>query len=108
MGTARRSPGDRRQTVYARSPDVEARKIGEDMFLSSGSNGTIHRLDPMASAFWSSLEQPRSLDRIMELFATAFPDMPSSRIERDLARLAVDLEKRGLITVLKEEAPPRP
>jgi hypothetical protein len=99
--TASERPGGR-QPVYARSPDVEARRVGDDTFLSSGPNGTIHRLDPIASAFWSALDEPRSLGVIVELFMTAFPDAPRPRLEGDLAGLAADLEERGLITAARD------
>jgi hypothetical protein len=97
-GSALRAPKHRREVIYSRSPDVQARKVGADTFLSSGPEGTIHTLDPVASAFWSALEQPRSFQDILELFVAAFPDVPPATLERDLAKLAGSLEKRGLVS----------
>lgn len=102
-GSARRRSKDRGQVVYSRSPNVQERKVGADIFLSSGPEGTIHSLDPVASAFWSALEQPCSVGSILELFAAAFPDVPPATLKRDLAKLAAGLEKRGLVTARKDE-----
>jgi Coenzyme PQQ synthesis protein D (PqqD) len=54
-------------------------------------------LDPMASAAWRILDQPRSSEEVVRLFQAAFPDAPRRKIAKDVGRLIESLEDRGLI-----------
>ncbi len=47
--------------LYQRVVGVSAQKIDEDMFLASEQTGAIFHLNPVAAAFWHSLESPASL-----------------------------------------------
>ena len=51
----------------------------------------------MASAAWRALAQPRSIEDVVTLFQTAFPETPKHKIARDIVRLLASLEERGLL-----------
>jgi hypothetical protein len=82
---------------FRRVPWVEAREVGNEFFLAAPRAGTIHHLDPMASAAWRILDQPRSSEEVVRLFQAAFPDAPRRKIAKDVGRLIESLEERGLI-----------
>ena len=88
-----RAPGGR----FRRVPWVEAREVGNEFFLAAPRAGAIHHLDPMASAAWRILDQPRSSEEVVRLFQAAFPDAPRRKIAKDVGRLIESLEERGLI-----------
>jgi hypothetical protein len=82
---------------FRRVPWVETREVGNEFFLAAPRAGTIHHLDPMASAAWRILDQPRSSEEVVRLFQAAFPDAPRRKIAKDVGRLIESLEERGLI-----------
>jgi hypothetical protein len=53
---------------FRRVPWVEAREVGNEFFLAAPRAGAIHHLDPMASAAWRILDQPRSSEEMVRLF----------------------------------------
>jgi len=82
---------------YRRAHGVEIREVGRDFFLVAPGNGAIHRLDATASAAWRALSEPKSVDELIALFQTAFPDVPKRRIATDIEDLIAFLSKRRLI-----------
>ncbi len=83
--------------LYQRVVGVSAQKIDEDMFLATEQTGAIFHLNPVAAAFWHSLESPASLTNIVEVFAVAFPDQDRATLQRELSDLAMEMKKQKLI-----------
>lgn len=75
------------------------REVGHELFLVAR-QGTIHKLDQMASAAWRALSEPRSADEIIMLFELAFPDTPKRQIAKDIADLLAFLLGNRLIEAL--------
>ena len=83
---------------WKRSDAAVARAVGGAIFLAAPSEGSIHALNPMASAVWRVLEMPRTFREICTLFASAFPDEDPRQIVSDLSELLKTLEKDGLVS----------
>jgi hypothetical protein len=83
---------------WQRSDDAVARAVGGDIFLAAPGEGSIHALNPMASAVWRALETPRTLRELCALFAAAFPDADPREITGDLSELLDTLEKDDLVS----------
>jgi len=81
---------------FRRADGVMVREVGDELFLVDP-QGTIHKLDQMASAAWRALSVPRSGDAIVALFQAAFPNASKRRIAKDIADLLALLLKRHLI-----------
>jgi hypothetical protein len=83
---------------WRRSDQVAARAVGGDIFLAAPREGSIHALNPMATAVWRALETPRSFRELCALFEAAFPDQDPKQIRNDLSALLKTLEKDGLVS----------
>jgi Coenzyme PQQ synthesis protein D (PqqD) len=82
---------------FRRAPGVEAREVGDEIFVAAPGPKTIHHLDRMASAAWRALAQPRSAAELLAVFRAAFPDAPARKIEQDVRKLLAFLESGELI-----------
>ncbi len=96
--TADAPEAPRLDDYWQRSDAAVTRAVGGDIFLAAPSAGSIHALDPMASAVWRALETPRTLGELCALFAAAFPDADPGQIGADLAELLRTLERDGLVS----------
>lgn len=90
---------------WKRSKDAVVRVVGDDVFLAAPSEGTIHALNPTASAVWRVLEMPRTFQELCVLFETAFPGAAPRQMRDDLHDLLMTLEKDGLVSHVATEAP---
>lgn len=91
---------------WERSDDAVVRVVGDDIFLAAPSEGTIHALNPMASAVWRVLETPRTFQELCVLFETAFPDAGPRQMRDNLRDLLMTLEKDGLVSHVATKAQP--
>ncbi len=79
-------------------------------FLSGADGKAIHLLNDLATAIWTLLEEPTSLDEAVELVCAAFPDQPREQIETDVAGVLKSFSGNGLIisaagTAMPDAAP---
>ncbi|MES2750524.1 MAG: PqqD family peptide modification chaperone [Pseudomonadota bacterium] len=58
---------------------------------------SVHYLNPSALALLKLLDSPRTLQDVMSVFASAFPETPPARLAEDLSHLMIELERLALI-----------
>lgn len=81
-----------------RRPGCFEKKIGAILYLSDPEGRAIRRMDPLAGAIWSVLEEPTAVPHLKRVLFEAFPAEPPERIATDLDKLLRKLAKAGLIT----------
>jgi hypothetical protein len=87
---------------FRRNPAIGFTVVDDETFLIEPESQEVFYLDPVSSALWRLLEEPRTAVEMAELFAAAFPDRPAEDISRDIAAVAADLLARGLAVVVPE------
>jgi hypothetical protein len=84
--------------AIAPSEDVVAREVSGEFVLMDLESGTYFGLNQVGSRIWKAVEEaPSSLAALCDIVEAEF-DAPRDVIERDVAELASDLLKQGLIT----------
>lgn len=86
-----------KEAVYRRREGVAMQEMDGQLFLAHKDDGTIFHLNAIGAAFWRALESPTDMRSLEDLFVAAFPDQEPGSIRRDIAGLAGELEKNGLI-----------
>ncbi|MBL9051386.1 MAG: PqqD family peptide modification chaperone [Tabrizicola sp.] len=71
--------------------------IGDRLYLADAEGRAIHRMDPLAAAIWSLVEEPIRTDAILEILTEAFPDVEPDRLAADLNALVRRLVGAGLV-----------
>lgn len=80
-----------------RATGVTVSDMDGDLFLVWPNSGEIFHLDRLAAAVWNALEEPLSEDELVQLFVSAFPEMPPEQIEGDLTATLKTLKDAALI-----------
>ena len=80
-----------------RNPAVNETVVDDEIFLVEPGAEEVFYLDPMASALWRFLSEPRRREDIQRVFADAFPATDSAQLERDLATALEILLARNLV-----------
>lgn len=97
----------RSRACFRQAEGVEAREVGDELFLALPELGTIHHLNRMARAAWHALETPRSAAELIALFEHAFPATPKRQIAKDIAKLMQFFEDNKLVVLVREDVRPR-
>jgi len=84
------------ESRLVRNPAVSETVVDDETFLVEPASQEVFYLDPVTSALWRLLAEPRSETELSALFAAAFPDAGSDRIGRDIAAATDELVARGL------------
>lgn len=82
---------------YLRKADVRDVTIDGERFLADSAGAAIYHLNPVASAVWQLLAEPRTADNLVDLMHEAFPDVARERIARDVDALICDLAGKRLL-----------
>jgi hypothetical protein len=77
-----------------------------ERFLAESGPGAIHHLNALASALWRLYQEQVAPEEMVELVHAAFPEVPRSRIERDVEKLLRDFMRKGLLHSSDEKSPP--
>lgn len=81
---------------FQRNSTIGFTVVDDETFLIEPESQEVFYLDPVSSALWRLLEEPRTAEEMVELFVAAFPDRPAEEISRDIAAATADLLARGL------------
>ena len=87
---------------FRRNPAIGFTVVDDETFLIEPDSQEVFYLDPVSSALWRLLEEPRTAGEMAELFAAAFPDRPVGEISRDIAAATADLLARGLAMIVPD------
>ncbi len=71
--------------------EVTVRRVEDDHFICLPDRRNVVRLNPVGGAIWKMLEVPRTAAEIVDLLATAFPEVDQARIAGDVAELLARL-----------------
>ena len=88
---------------FARSPSVIDRQIGDEVFLVHEELGTIQNLDPIGAAVWRQLAEPNSIDDVVAVLQSAFPEVEKDEISRAVTTLFAALQENQLIHPVLDE-----
>ena len=88
-------------TLLLRSTDVLVRSFAGEVLLASPSGGDVDHLQGTASVVWDLLDEPRSLDDLVDGLADAYRT-PRSRVSHDVEALIGDLIARGWVLAVAD------
>lgn len=94
------------QTVCMPSENVVARVIEGEMIIvplvggMGDADDELYTLNEAGQAIWQTLDGDKSLAQVAEDLAARF-DSPAAEIEKDVLGFAVELTRRGMLTVRK-------
>jgi PqqD family protein of HPr-rel-A system len=82
--------------TYTIHPDVEFRRLGEEMVLVHLSTNQVFELNNTGARVWELLESGAHTEEILERLSAEF-DVEPEQLRRDVTRLLEELEAAGLI-----------
>ena len=88
---------------YVRSSSVVSRVIAEETLIvpvrrGVGDLSSIYSLNPVASAIWNAIAQPRTQAEIVESIQIEFEEAPET-LTSDVASFLAEMASAGLVTV---------
>jgi hypothetical protein len=91
----------------ARSSEIAARRLGDEMMIMSARDSTLFTLNPVATAIWEGADGVSSLDEIVRRdVCTAFEVEPAVAL-RDAEALTEQLAGHGLLLLSDVPFPTR-
>lgn len=82
---------------FVQKENVQKITVENEHFLTSPDGNSIHHLNPIGSAIWGLLEKPVRVEEIFSLLKSAFPEVDSNLIEKDIRKLVDSLKTRKLV-----------
>ena len=95
MGTDRLSD----KLYIARSSQIAARRLGDEMMIMSGRDSTLFTLNPLATVIWEAANGWTSLDEIVERDIRPAYDVERDTALRDAESMAYALAEHGILLV---------
>jgi hypothetical protein len=83
------------------APEQIASELGGEVVVLNLKTGTYHGLDTIGARIWSLLQEPRTIDAILENLLNEY-DVDRDRCQCDLLKLLQDLANADLIEVKHE------
>lgn len=102
-GAGGERPGPERITGVRQRAKTHAARLGATLYLADAHGHAIHRMDPLAAAIWTLIEDPIPVPDLVDLLGEAFPGVGTDRIAADLDRLLAKLAALGLVDALDGE-----
>ena len=94
-----------RKCYVARSTEIAARRLGDEMMIMSARDSTLFTLNEVATAIWEAADGSTALDEIVERrICTSFEVEPSVAL-RDAETLAEALAGHGILLLSDEPFP---
>ncbi len=86
--------------AYRRSPGVLSRTFSGEVILAAPGVDDFESLSATAGSVWQLLDEPRSLDEIVDALTVRYPNAGPT-IGRDVESLIEHLAQRGLVERLR-------
>jgi len=84
------------QSSFKRNENILERDVDGQFFLIDNERGKIHALDPFAVGIWRLLENPVSVNDIVAVFLSAFPERQPKEIRRHIDQFVATLKRADL------------
>jgi hypothetical protein len=84
-------------STFVIPPEVQARKVGEEMVMLDLASGTYFGLDAVGMRLWQLLQEGKSLRQICDVMIEEF-DVSREVLEQDVLALARDLVDKKLVS----------
>lgn len=81
----------------ARSSEIAARRLGDEMMIMSGRDSTLFTLNPVATAIWEAANGSTTLDEIVERDICPTYDVERDVALRDAESMAQALAEHGIL-----------
>lgn len=82
---------------FCRRGGIEETAVEDDLFLVMPDTQAIFHLNAVGAALWRLLAEPHTQAEATVILAAAFPDVPPSQLNADIARFFEHLRWGGLI-----------
>lgn len=82
---------------YRQRTGFQCIETGDEAFISDASGTGIFRMGQGMMPIWLLLEQPVTLDQIVEVMGDVFPDVTPDTLLKDTRKAMIQLNKAGLI-----------
>ena len=86
-----------RNILYAKNREIVERNIENSQLLVNPLTNSIFHLNQMGAAMWRLLEQPITVEEIVQTILVAFPESPENMINSDVEKIVRQFIKKNLI-----------
>jgi Coenzyme PQQ synthesis protein D (PqqD) len=86
-----------RKLYLARSTEIAARKLGDEMMIMCARRSTLFSLDGMATLIWEAADGSTPLDKLVEEKICSEYEVPLDEALRDAEELAAGLAEHGVL-----------
>ena len=87
---------------YARSPQVAARRLGDEIMIMSAPDSTLFTLNEVAALIWEASDGSLALNEIVERDICPAYDVPADLALQDAELLAEELVAHGILLLCEE------
>jgi Coenzyme PQQ synthesis protein D (PqqD) len=95
----------KKKRYAARSSQIAARRLGDEMMIMSAGDSTLFTLNEVATVIWEAADGSMALDEIVECNICPVFDVEASVALRDAESLAEELARHGLLLLSEEPIP---
>jgi Coenzyme PQQ synthesis protein D (PqqD) len=89
----------------ARSSEIAARRLGDEMMIMSGRNSTLFTLNEMASVIWEAADGAATLEEIVTNKICMEYDVEPEVALKDAEGLVAELAEHGVLLVSDQPIP---
>jgi hypothetical protein len=84
--------------IRKQTEGIVERTIEDELLIIDELEDTIFSLNPLGAAVWRLLDTPATVEEIVHVLTTAFPDQARERISEDVESLVQSLKNSGLVS----------
>ena len=82
---------------YMQKPGISIVETEDQIFLADREGSAIHHLNLIGSSIWALLAEPIEREEIVTVLNTAFPNLETEQIERDVSALIDEFKRKNLL-----------
>ena len=82
---------------YRQKPEIGIVEADNQSFLADRQGAAIHHLNSTGSSVWTLLAEPMTLDEVVEILMTAFPELEREQVKCDIDALVSELMCKNLL-----------
>lgn len=82
---------------YRQKPGIGIVEADNQSFLADRQGAAIHHLNPTGSSVWKLLAEPMTLDEVVGILITAFPELDREQVSCDIDALVSELMRKNLL-----------